>query len=119
MKWVGMVGHHACMEEVTFCEIVQWVVHPWIWREITKSWPSPFYKGKFTKKLTFSHILREWCRPAHMKGSFFVISLRRGKRGLPYTPASWEGILEMKWLLAEALTLLCIAEESENRPFWI
>jgi hypothetical protein len=27
-----MVGHHACMEEVTFCELVQWV-HPCIWRE--------------------------------------------------------------------------------------
>jgi hypothetical protein len=54
-----------------------------------------------------------------MKGSFFVISLCRGKRGLPYMPASWEGILEMKWLLAEVLTLVCTREGSENRPFSI
>ncbi len=31
------------------------------------------------------------CPPAQMKGSFFVISLCRCKRGLPYMPASWGG----------------------------
>jgi hypothetical protein len=53
-----------------------------------------------------------------MKGSIFVISLC-SKRGLPYTPASWEGILEMKWLLAEALTLLCMGLKIDPTGFEI
>jgi hypothetical protein len=34
-------------------------------------------------------------------------------------PASWEGILEMKWLLAEALTLLCMGLKMDPYGFEI
>jgi hypothetical protein len=120
MRWVGIVGHHACMEEVTFCELVQWV-HP-----------SMYMEGNY-KKLVFSLLQREIYKETNLltyiKGTVYTcphegfifcnFPAYRGKRGLPCMPASWEGILEMKWLLAEVLTLLCIGEGSENRPFWI
>jgi hypothetical protein len=100
MRWVGMVGHHACMEEVMFCELVQWV-HP-----------SMYMVGNY-KKLVFALLQREIYKGTslltHIKGTvnacphegfvFCDFPVYRGKRGLPYMPASWEGILEMNGYL--------------------